>query len=66
MAQAHIALPFRQRRGVFARVMQVVATVATRRRERAQLGQLDAHLLRDIGIDAQDARAECEKPFWKA
>lgn len=66
MAQLHIALPFRPRSGIVARVMQVVATVATRRRDRARLGQLDAHLLRDIGIEAQDARAECDKPFWKA
>jgi uncharacterized protein YjiS (DUF1127 family) len=66
MAQLHIALPFRPRSGIFARVMQVVATIATRRRDRARLGQLDAHMLRDIGIEAQDARAECDKPFWKA
>jgi uncharacterized protein YjiS (DUF1127 family) len=65
MAQLHIALPLRQSSSIVARVVVAVATAASRRRHRAKLGQLDAHLLRDIGLDPQDARAECEKPFWK-
>ena len=65
MAQLRIALPFRPRSSIVARVMQVVATVATRRRDRARLGQLDTHLLRDIGLDPQEVRRECTKPFWQ-
>lgn len=59
-------LPLRARPGVVARLLQIVTTVATRRRDRQRLGQLDAHLLRDIGVDVQDARRESVKPFWQA
>lgn len=58
-------LPLRARPGVVARLIQIVATVATRRRDRQRLGQLDTHLLRDIGLEAQDARRESVKPFWQ-
>ena len=46
-------------------VIQTVTTLVTRRRDRQRLGRLDAHLLRDIGLDAQDARRESDKPFWQ-
>lgn len=58
-------LPLRAGPGVVARLIQTVTTIATRRRDRQRLGQLDAHLLRDIGIEAQDARRESAKPFWQ-
>ena len=59
-------LPLRARTGLAARVMTAITTALTRKRDRQRLGQLDAHLLRDIGVDAQDARSECAKPFWQA
>ncbi len=31
---------------------------------RRELARLDAHLLRDIGVDRLDARREAERPFW--
>ena len=66
MPHSHIeTLPLRARPGVVARLIQTVTTIATRRRDRQRLGQLDAHLLRDIGVDAQDARRESVKPFWQ-
>lgn len=66
MPQANIeTLPLRARPGVVARLIQTVTIVVTRRRDRQRLGRLDAHLLRDIGLDAQDARSESEKPFWQ-
>ncbi|MBF9034246.1 DUF1127 domain-containing protein [Rhodobacterales bacterium HKCCE2091] len=34
-------------------------------RQRAALGQLDAHSLRDIGISAQEAQSEIARPFWQ-
>lgn len=49
-----------------ARLIAAFLVVTTRRRERARLGQLDAHLLRDIGLNAREAQAECDKPFWRA
>lgn len=36
-----------------------------RQRMRASLARLDAHLLRDIGIDASRAEVEAAKPFWR-
>lgn len=66
MPHAHIrTLPLRTRKGIFARLLTALSTAATRRRDRQRLGKLDAHLLRDIGVDVQDVRSECEKPFWQ-
>jgi uncharacterized protein YjiS (DUF1127 family) len=39
--------------------------MAKRRRQRRALGELDERLLRDVGIAAEDARTEADKPFWK-
>ena len=58
-----LALPARS--GFFVRLLTVFTSAATRRRERQRLGQLDAHLLRDIGLDAKEVRRECAKPFWQ-
>jgi uncharacterized protein YjiS (DUF1127 family) len=33
--------------------------------QRKQLAQLDAHMLRDIGVDQEYVRKEINKPFWK-
>lgn len=67
MPHSHIqALPLRTPRGLVARTLSAVSTALTRRRERQRLSLLDAHMLRDIGLAAQDARRECQKPFWQA
>ncbi|WP_333816483.1 DUF1127 domain-containing protein [Tabrizicola sp.] len=66
MPRTHIqTLPLRARPGVVARLVTAVTTFADRRRDRQRLGQLDTHLLRDIGLDVQDARRESDKPFWQ-
>jgi uncharacterized protein YjiS (DUF1127 family) len=66
MPQTHIeTLALRRPRGLFARTVTFVVTALTRRRERLRLGHLDAHLLRDIGLDPQEVRRECDKPFWQ-
>lgn len=36
-----------------------------RRRSRRHLRDLDAHLLRDIGLDSELIRREARKPFWR-
>ena len=36
-----------------------------RRRTRAALSRLDAHLLRDTGLTPLVRDAECLKPFWR-
>ncbi len=33
-------------------------------RQRQHLGRLDAHMLRDIGLTAEQARAEADLPIW--
>ncbi len=35
-------------------------------RTREALAQMDAQILRDIGIRREDALAEARKPFWKS
>jgi uncharacterized protein YjiS (DUF1127 family) len=58
-------LPLRSRPGFFAGILTFVTAALIRHRDRQRLGKLDAHLLRDIGLDAQDAQSECAKPFWQ-
>jgi uncharacterized protein YjiS (DUF1127 family) len=48
-----------------ARLLASVATALSRRRDRAMLARLDAHLLRDIGLDDDSAAKESAKPFWQ-
>lgn len=36
------------------------------RRSRRRLEELDAYLLRDIGLTESEARHEAERPFWDA
>ena len=43
----------------------LVAAVALRRSRRALLG-LNEHLLRDVGLTAEAARAEAGRPAWDA
>ncbi len=66
MPQSQIVLPLLRRDTVLARLVTAVRAAALRQRERRQLAALDAHLLRDIGLDSQTAASEATKPFWKA
>lgn len=66
MPQTQIqTLSLSSRDGLVARVLTAMSAALTRRRDRQRLGHLDAHLLRDIGLEAQDVRRECAKPFWQ-
>ena len=48
------------------RLPQTVLAWGQRRRTRADLRGLDAHMLKDIGLNWADAKAEAQKPFWRA
>ncbi len=61
-----VDLPLPLDGGFVVRVRIAVTVALTRRRERQHLSRLNAHLLRDIGLNAQDARTECAKPFWRS
>jgi uncharacterized protein YjiS (DUF1127 family) len=66
MPQTHIeTLHLRRPSGVFARTLTAFSAALIRRRDRQRLGKLDAHLLRDIGLEPQEAHRECAKPFWQ-
>lgn len=52
----------RHRPGLLARLV-LAATVL---RERQRLARLDRHLLADIGLTAEAARHEAERPLWDA
>ena len=47
-------------------VARTVMAWETRRIERHALRRLDDHMLRDIGLPVYEARAEAQKPFWRA
>jgi uncharacterized protein YjiS (DUF1127 family) len=46
-------------------VRRVLGGWLSRHRSRQHLSQLDAHMLRDIGLNAQDVSFETCKPFWR-
>lgn len=59
--------PSRRPRLPMARSLAVFVAAAWRRHSsRVRLAQLDAHLLRDIGITYAEAEQEANKPFWRA
>ena len=47
------------------RGVDVILEWQERARQRHMLATMDAHLLRDIGLDRSAAREEAEKPFWR-
>lgn len=46
-------------------VAVVLTKWSTRHRTRKALAKLDAHLLKDIGLNPLDARAEASRMFWR-
>lgn len=50
---------------VFVALAQIALTWELRRTGRWSLRNLDTHLLKDIGLTAQDARIEADKRFWQ-
>ncbi len=59
------ALPLRTRRSPMARLTLAFTQALARHRTRQSLARLDAHLLRDIGLDATSVAEECAKPIWR-
>ena len=54
--------PLPRRRSVLRRLWQMLSL----RHQRARLGQLDPHLLKDVGLTETQARREASRPFWDA
>lgn len=50
---------------VTASVLAMLRGWRRRARSRRELAQLDARLLRDIGLDRARALHEASKPFWR-
>ena len=46
------------------RLFNKIAFWHNRSRQRAHLGNLNAHLLKDIGVTAEQAEFEAGKQFW--
>lgn len=46
-------------------LVRLVAECYRRAASRRQLGELDARLLRDIGLSREAALQEARKPFWR-
>lgn len=47
------------------RLREVLSALLLRRRGRRELRELDARLLRDVGISREQALREADKPFWR-
>jgi uncharacterized protein YjiS (DUF1127 family) len=58
-------LPFGARPSLLKRLIIAFAEATARRRGRQILARLDSHILRDIGLTQDEARAEAVKPFWQ-
>lgn len=66
MPQSDIrTLPLCVHAGFSTRLLTALTNALARRRDRQRLARLDTHLLRDIGLDPQQVRRECTKPFWQ-
>ncbi len=52
--------------GSILKAMETLALWRERAVQRRQLSALDAHQLKDIGIDRGRANFEAAKPFWRA
>jgi uncharacterized protein YjiS (DUF1127 family) len=56
-------------KGLGALIVKVSDTLLDwqeRARQRHRLGEMDDHLLRDIGLSRADLEHESAKPFWRA
>lgn len=53
-----------QSRGNFANVAKRLRLAIVAHHQRAQLARLDATMLADIGVTAQQAAAEAARPAW--
>jgi uncharacterized protein YjiS (DUF1127 family) len=51
--------------GLVSGMRSVVQVWRARTRTRQALSRLDAHMLRDIGLDAEAAIGEATRPFWE-
>jgi uncharacterized protein YjiS (DUF1127 family) len=66
-----IALPARRAaiggavRGALGRVAAWCAHCYARHEQRRDLAELDARMLKDVGIAPADAAEEIRKPFWR-
>lgn len=58
--------PARHRGHPLAWLLAWIGAAMDRRDQRLRLATLDPHLLRDIGLTRAEARAEAERPCWRA
>ena len=66
---SHIAAPSRvpfRTRSHLRSPWHLLGLLGALRRERRALGDLDPHLLKDIGLTAHEARREARRPVWDA
>lgn len=54
----------RRKRDFLRRALTFLATRRSLRQQRLVLAEMEAHRLRDLGLDAMQARREALRPFW--
>lgn len=51
---------------LLVRAFDALIAWQSRSADRTQLGRLDDHMLRDIGLSRADVEREASKPFWRS
>ncbi|MCX8509216.1 MAG: DUF1127 domain-containing protein [Rhodobacteraceae bacterium] len=64
-SKATILKPAYRGNGLLQTMIRLATTWQTRMRARRALARLDAHMLRDIGLDPLTAERESCRPFWR-
>ena len=59
-------ISFKGLSGLIVKATDTVLDWQERARQRHRLGEMDDHLLRDIGLSRADLEYESSKPFWRA
>ncbi len=58
--------PLRRARRPWTWLLAWLGAAMDRRDQRLRISTLDPHLLRDIGLTRAEAKAEAERPCWRA
>ncbi len=66
MTFASVALPLARPARSLGRLLARLTDLHELSRQRHSLGQLAPHMLRDIGLTPDQARAEAARPAWDA
>ena len=65
LSRSSLTRPLASLRQGLVAIVEVLFLWQRRADERLWLGQLDDHMLKDVGLNRVDVAREAGKPFWK-